>query len=584
MSWPWKKKSSDKAAVEKVAAILDSAGVTIAPTKPQADQASQELQAGLQSRKACALAIRARALRFQRGAHKRKRQLSARHLDARMEAIKQIDSIIEATLKETEALMKKVEGLKEAKETLLKTLGLCKIEDVLDKEKDKATLRQLAEEKKQAEVEKKQAEVEKYFEAAPRPKLNWAKEVEEEEARQSSTKQESPVNQEIIPPIVQEIVRSSSQSKKYYVIFNGPMPGIYDEWHKVSIHVNGVSGITHQSFKTLDEAKDALKKSDESFTAKLLAPPPAQSINRLRSLGRFPGAPSTSSAIPTIASIPTRAAFEVAQKITIDKFRERFTSLVEYKESYKQLGFYPVWRNAYGPKVIILPEASAETTFEFFASGLVDTIYCQSSSVNSQFRLFPSRVLQTFKTFSVRVVKDNPMFVKCYSTYPAFLLEGEDESILKHSHCLASIGRSNMNFPPIDQVPLEALDEEQRHSFYVTNYVGLCRRLQNLKLQTKVNYKSATTLIVSSPSKPNYKMSPQHEKAIIEFERPIIDLDACKPRVQQEVCSMINGSNGDWVGNHKCNLCSPKPAELEEAKESSPHETGSEASLELIEE
>ncbi|KAK4752787.1 hypothetical protein SAY87_021585 [Trapa incisa] len=38
MSWPWKKKSSDKAAVEKVAAILDSAGVTLATAKPRDDQ------------------------------------------------------------------------------------------------------------------------------------------------------------------------------------------------------------------------------------------------------------------------------------------------------------------------------------------------------------------------------------------------------------------------------------------------------------------------------------------------------------------------------------------------------------------
>lgn len=38
MSWPWKKKSSDKAAVEKVAAILDSAGATLTAAKPQDDQ------------------------------------------------------------------------------------------------------------------------------------------------------------------------------------------------------------------------------------------------------------------------------------------------------------------------------------------------------------------------------------------------------------------------------------------------------------------------------------------------------------------------------------------------------------------
>ncbi|KAK4795345.1 hypothetical protein SAY86_013339 [Trapa natans] len=38
MSWPWKKKSSDKAAAEKVAAILDSAGAALGTAKPQDDQ------------------------------------------------------------------------------------------------------------------------------------------------------------------------------------------------------------------------------------------------------------------------------------------------------------------------------------------------------------------------------------------------------------------------------------------------------------------------------------------------------------------------------------------------------------------
>lgn len=42
-SWPWKRKSSDKAAaekaaVEKAAAILDSAGASLPPPKSQSDQ------------------------------------------------------------------------------------------------------------------------------------------------------------------------------------------------------------------------------------------------------------------------------------------------------------------------------------------------------------------------------------------------------------------------------------------------------------------------------------------------------------------------------------------------------------------
>ncbi|PKI38908.1 hypothetical protein CRG98_040680 [Punica granatum] len=252
-----------------------------------------------------------------------------------MEAVKQIDNAIEASMKDIEAIMKKIEGLKEAKETLMKTFGLVKIEDVLDKETDKETLRALEAERKKPMEEK--------------PKLNWAKAVEEEEEEAKKlaeeAKKQSTAESEI--SAINKMVRGAVQKrKKFYAILNGPMRGVYDEWSKVAAHVTGVPGINHQSFSTLEEAKEALKNSEPSFASKLLIPAPKESINRLRSLGRIPGSSSSS----TISSIPTKAAVETARKITLEKFRDRFSSLVIYKEEYKLQGFYPVWRNNYGPK------------------------------------------------------------------------------------------------------------------------------------------------------------------------------------------------------------------------------------------
>ena len=59
----------------------------------------------------------------------------------------------------------------------------------------------------------------------------------------------------------QNIILSESPPKrtvtkkphKFYVIFNGPLKGIYDEWHKETQFIT-CKNIIHQSYPTIDEA------------------------------------------------------------------------------------------------------------------------------------------------------------------------------------------------------------------------------------------------------------------------------------------------------------------------------------------
>ncbi|PKI18237.1 hypothetical protein CRG98_049489, partial [Punica granatum] len=83
----------------------------------------------------------------------------------------------------------------------------------------------------------------------------------------------------------------------------------------------------------------------------------------------------------------------------------------------------------------------------------------------------------------------------------------------------------------------------------------------NMQEQTAVRYKSATVLLVSHPTNPKFKMNPAQERVLRVFERPIIDLEVCKPRNRAELCANLSGSKGEWIGNHQCQLCSPKPKE-----------------------
>ncbi|PKI50487.1 hypothetical protein CRG98_029121 [Punica granatum] len=439
-----------------------------------------------------------------------------------------------------EASMKKIEELKKGKEALLKALGLVKLEDVLEPWQMP---------KEAGSSSKAPVEAVQPVEAKPveKPKLNWAKEVEaEEEAAKKAAEEEKPV--------IEKIVRNSVKAKKFYAIFNGPMKGIYDDWSKAAPFVTGNKSILHKSYDSMEAAKEALQEAEKSYAMKLKVPAQKESINRMRSLGKK------------------------ARTVTVDIFRERFMSLIDYEEKYKLQSFYPVWRNSFGPKVIILPEASSETTFEFFACGLVDSIYSTHSSISTQFALFPSKLMESVRGFSSKVLHgESTLFVKCFSTYPSFLKEGG--GILKNVYALATVGRSNENLPPLDTCPKDAANEEARNEFYKNNYVGLCKRLQQLGQNTRVLYKSSSTLLISTPY--GHKINPVHEKAVIDFERPILDLEACKPAMMEILCDCLNGSNGEEIGNHRCEYChisDGSPADLEAAKD----EGKSEDSLELL--
>lgn len=50
-----------------------------------------------------------------------------------------------------------------------------------------------------------------------------------------------------------------SKKKKYYVVWKGVTPGIYDDWNKCKHQVQGYEGAMYKSYKSLDEATEAFR-------------------------------------------------------------------------------------------------------------------------------------------------------------------------------------------------------------------------------------------------------------------------------------------------------------------------------------
>lgn len=54
--------------------------------------------------------------------------------------------------------------------------------------------------------------------------------------------------------------------QKYYVVWNGPSPGVYSSWEACQEAVCGVSGAKYKSFKTQAEAEDAFEMGEEAYS------------------------------------------------------------------------------------------------------------------------------------------------------------------------------------------------------------------------------------------------------------------------------------------------------------------------------
>ncbi len=56
-----------------------------------------------------------------------------------------------------------------------------------------------------------------------------------------------------------------AKKRKYYVVWKGKKPGIYNSWDKCKAQINGFEGAQYKSFASESEAKIALKKSFKDY-------------------------------------------------------------------------------------------------------------------------------------------------------------------------------------------------------------------------------------------------------------------------------------------------------------------------------
>ncbi|PWA56316.1 Enzymatic polyprotein [Artemisia annua] len=239
---------------------------------------------------------------------------------------------------------------------------------------------------------------------------------------------------------VEEIVQNSSIGKqKWYVIFNGPLKGIYSNWALASPHIIGKS-VSHKSYTSQEEAKQALKESYKTVTIEEV-----QKSRRFISLNqRLQDKSPRINPIDLIRSIPTTREREEMKKPSVEKFQRFWNSVIHYDEVQATKSFYPSKRPI-GPEVVFLPGAAPTDVHEYFVHGLVDTIYTDGTTIR-EFQEFPIQVQNIIKTYNALFTHHRPLYFKLHSSYPVF--DNNNHKLLVPSITLAELGVSNDIYPP----------------------------------------------------------------------------------------------------------------------------------------
>lgn len=328
--------------------------------------------------------------------------------------------------------------------------------------------------------------------------------------------QQSTTKEEILPSTPS--TSSSSFRRKYYVIFNGPMEGIYDEWHKCAQFINGQSNIIHKSYNTLAEAKEALESSKVQRSS--IRNSKIQSLNyretlvsqperKLPVIGKIPNA--------RITNIATRSEKEILKQPSFEKFKECYNQLANYSEKDKIFNFYPVIRLGNVPKAVTLPGSSPLQVAQFFIHGLLDTIYLTNFSEISE---LPSGINQAIKIYKNKVANDREMFAKFYSSYPIF----RNSEIIIPSFSVIQLGVSNRQYPSIDipkkhELSQELMDEQTGKC--LAGLLGITSQKNN-KSTIKINYWKPPTIIIFSAH--NHIIDERGLEALAAFEASFLNL------------------------------------------------------------
>ncbi|RYR62918.1 hypothetical protein Ahy_A04g020671 [Arachis hypogaea] len=313
---------------------------------------------------------------------------------------------------------------------------------------------------------------------------------------------------------IAEIIKKSTQDKKYYVIYNGPMKGVYDAWEKAAPFTHQSRIIHKGGFLTLEEAKESFREYE--------------ALHPEQTLKRVDKAPIQTQRTGIIRNIPTRAEIKEKKRVCRSNLRETLNIVLNWTEEKRAiLGYYPIAKEQL-TKPVIFPEASPSDTYQFFHE-------------------FPAGFVDAVKRFKNMIDNVNPRDISLKFTNSQPIFNEEKEECLVPAH-----------------QDLTIYSHEGRLASTLARVFEITQKITK-ESRTRINYKSRNTLLVSSKKN---EIEEREMRLLVEFESAFYNLSGVLEKlpegIKRNLCYLIKDRE-----DHKCQLC------VSELSEESNNETES---------
>nr|GEY48725.1 hypothetical protein [Tanacetum cinerariifolium] len=346
---------------------------------------------------------------------------------------------------------------------------------------------------------------------------------------------------------IEKVLQNSSHGKPtWYVIFNGPLRGIYTDWETASTHIIG-NCVSPKSYLT----KEAVEKALEELN-KTIATEETQKSKQLVSLNQnLQSQTAKLNAFNRMKKISTGKEKDEMKRPIVENFQRLLDSLMNYNEVHATMLFYPKKRRNIRPNAVFMPEASLKDIYDYYVHGLVDTIYINGETLK-ELQEFPLKVQGIIKGYKEVFVKGRELFLKIRSSYPIF---DKEQKLLVPSITVAQLGVSNKDYLEKDE-KIECTPptiEDLVYSFMEVLVgslkIGIGPRQKD---KIKINYCSKNLLIYS---KFQERIDEVLLKVLSDFEDQIelfLGLLAPLPEdLKQKLCSYMTRNT-----RHHCYYCS----------------------------
>nr|GEX10799.1 enzymatic polyprotein [Tanacetum cinerariifolium] len=314
---------------------------------------------------------------------------------------------------------------------------------------------------------------------------------------------------------IEKILQNSSHRKqKWYVIFNGPFRGIYNDWAIVSTHIIGKS-VSYKSYLTNEAAEKALGESYKTVTTEEV-----QKLQQFVSLNQHLQSQTTKlNVINRMKNVPTPSEKEEMRRPSVEKLQRLWDSIISYNDVHTTMMFYPKTRET---------EAKAEL------------------------QEFPPKVQNAIKVYNDLFAKGRELYLKMHSSFPIF---NKERKLIVPSVKIAQLGVSNQDYPSKDvnmEPTTPTLDDLALSLFRIftrSSKIGSGPRRTDKVI---INYYSKNLLIYSHFEE---KINEVQIKALSYFEDHFETFSGLLAPLPEDLKQLLCGYLSR-TSRHRCQYCS----------------------------